>query len=182
MGKRYSTPGPRAIHPSVATSSSVARCSLGAQLLWSRLIAAADDQGRQLGDPLLVKASCIPLIDASVRKVEAWLAEIEEAGMIRRYEADGTRLIQLTSWWDFQSGQRHAWPSRWPGPEGWASDVLRGHGMAAERDPAGTPQGPEGDPPAPERVPYAGAGAGAEPVPVPDRTRSGGYDDQIEGD
>lgn len=175
MGKQFSTAGARAIHPTVATSSSVASCSIHAQLLWSRLLAAADDQGRQLGDPLLVRAACLPLVEAATpRKIEQWLSEIEAAGMIRRYEANGQRLIQISKWWDYQAGMRHAWPSRWPAPQGWAADTVRGHG-AAGRDPAGTPPGPVGPPSGQHAEPNR-----TEPNHMPNRTRTGGYDDVIQ--
>lgn len=120
----------RAVYPSAATSLSLARCSVEAQLLFTRLIAAADDQGRLQGDPLLVKAQCVPLIDrATPKRIDEWLAELHDSGMILRYESAGQSLIQVVKWWDYQGWLRHLFPSRWPAPEGY-EDRTKGHGAA----------------------------------------------------
>ena len=127
----------RAVYPSAATSLSLARCSVEAQLLFTRLIAAADDQGRLQGDPLLVKAQCVPLIDrATTKSVDRWLAELDANGMVVRYEAEGQALIQIAKWWSYQSWLRHLRPSRWPAPEGF-TDQTKGHGTADDRPPGG---------------------------------------------
>lgn len=119
----------RAIYGSAATSLSLARCSLEAQLLFDRLITAADDQGRLQGDPLLVKAACMPLIDrASVAKVDRWLDELYRQGMVIRYEAQGQPLVQIVKWWDYQDWMRHSYASRWAPPNGW-DDRLKGGGL-----------------------------------------------------
>lgn len=124
----------RAIYGSAATSLSLARCSLEAQLLFDRLITAADDQGRLQGDPLLVKAACMPLIDrASVAKVDRWLDELYRQAMVIRYEAMGQPLVQIVKWWDYQDWMRHSYASRWPAPDGWA-DVLKGGGNPPSPD------------------------------------------------
>ena len=110
----------RAIYGSAATSLSLARCCPEAQLLFDRLVALADDQGRLQGGPLLVKAQCMPLIDrATVKAVDRWLGELSDNGMIHRYEAAGQPLIQVVKWWEHQAWMRHIYPSRWAPPEGW---------------------------------------------------------------
>lgn len=125
----------RAVYPSAATSLSLARCSVEAQLLFTRLIAAADDQGRLQGDPMLVKASCLPLVDrATTKAVDRWLAELDEQGMIRRYEAGSQPLIQVVKWWEHQGWLRHLFPSRWPAPDGF-EDRTKGHGSSADAPP-----------------------------------------------
>jgi hypothetical protein len=118
--KQFGTPGPRTMKPEVATDPALARCSLGAQLLFDRLIVNADDQGRQIGDPIVVKASCLPRVaEASLPRVKRWLAELAEGELIIRYAADGEPLLQLTGWWRHQDNQRRIFPSRWPAPEEW---------------------------------------------------------------
>ena len=110
----------RAIYGSAATSLSLARCCPEAQLLFDRLVALADDQGRLQGDPLLVKAQCMPLIDkATIKAVDRWLGELADNGMIHRYEAAGQQLVQVVKWWEHQAWMRHIYPSRWVAPEGW---------------------------------------------------------------
>lgn len=127
----------RAVYPTAATSLSLARCSVEAQLLFTRLIAAADDQGRLQGDPLLVRSSCMPLIDrATTKTVDRWLAELESNGMILRYVAADQPLIQVVKWREYQGWLRHLRASRWPAPEGW-EDQTKGHGAADDRPPGG---------------------------------------------
>lgn len=138
----------RAVYPSAATSLSLARCSVEAQLLFTRLIAAADDQGRLQGDPMLVKAQCLPLVDkATTKAVDRWLTELEKGQMIERYEADSQPLVQITKWHKYQGWLRHLFPSRWPAPDG-HEDRTKGHGLtdegpspgghsSADRPPAG---------------------------------------------
>lgn len=125
----------RAVYPSAATSLSLARCSVEAQLLFTRLIAAADDQGRLQGDPMLVKSQCCPLIArANAKTVDRWLGELATNEMILRYEAHGQSLIQVTNWWPYQGWLRHLRASRWPAPPG-VEDREKGHGLADERPP-----------------------------------------------
>lgn len=126
----------RAVYPSAATSLSLARCSVEAQLLFTRLIAAADDQGRLQGDPMLVKSQCLPLVDRATSKaVDRWLAELATNKMILRYEAHDQPLVQIVNWWPHQGWLRHLFPSRWPAPEG-VEDRTKGHGLTDERPPS----------------------------------------------
>lgn len=125
----------RAIYGTAATSLSLARCCPEAQLLFDRLVSQADDQGRLQGDPGLVKASCMPLIErASARSVDRWLGELADNGMILRYEAKGQPLLQIVTWWDYQDWMRHAYRSRWEPPDSWV-DQLKGSGLTAAIPP-----------------------------------------------
>ena len=125
MTKLYGTPGPRAIYPETAKSPSLAACSLAAQLLFDRIVAACDDQGRMQAIPALVKAEAMPLIaEATMETIAAWLDELERTGHIRRYETDGYQLLQVVTWWKHQGGMRWAYPSRWAAQDGW-DDVIR---------------------------------------------------------
>lgn len=109
----------RLIYPDAAVSRSLARCSVGAQLLFDRLITTSDDQGRQRDGRDVVKVSAFPLMKR-VREsdVERWLSELEANDLILRYEAEGESLIQLPGWWRWQ---RLEWarPSRYASPDGW---------------------------------------------------------------
>lgn len=125
----------RAIYGSAATSLSLARCCPEAQLLFDRLVALADDQGRLQGDPMLVKAQCMPLIDrATTRRVDVWLGELAENGMILRYESAGQPLVQIVKWWPYQNWMRHIYPSRWMPPDGWRDDRTKGSGGGQDAD------------------------------------------------
>lgn len=125
----------RAIYGSAATSISLARCCPEAQLLFDRLISQADDQGRLQGDPMLVKAACMPLIDkATTKAVDRYLTELETQGMILRYEAAGQPLLQIVKWWEHQDWMRHIYASRWMPPEGWRHDRTKGSGERQDAD------------------------------------------------
>jgi hypothetical protein len=154
MPKKYGTPGPRLIMPTVCTSVPLAGCCVEAQLLFDRLIAQADDQGRLQGEPRVVAALCMPLVRAATeRAVGRWLAELAETGLVARYEVGAVRLIQLRGWWDNQGSPRRAYPSRYPAPDGWADrvridgeppriadDAPPDRGQPADIPPASSPQ------------------------------------------
>jgi hypothetical protein len=128
MPKAYGTPGPRAIYPDICTSRTMAAVSVRAQLLFDRLIAQADDQGRIEGDATIVKAICVPLVaDFTLRTTEAALVELVRADLVLRYKAERNDLIQLVTWWRWQAGMRRAYPSRYPAPPEW-NDVVFGLG------------------------------------------------------
>jgi hypothetical protein len=128
MPKQFGTPGPRAIYPDICTSRTIAAVSIRAQLLFDRLIAQADDQGRVEGDASIVKAICVPLIaEFTARTVETSLQELVGRTLIVRYKADGHDLIQIVTWWRWQAGMRRAYPSRYPPPAEW-NDVIFGLG------------------------------------------------------
>jgi len=184
MTKQFSTPGPRAIHPELCDSPSMGRCGLLANLLFPRLVAQADDQGRLAGGAAGVLVQCLPrlLRLVSVDQVGEALDELAEAGMLERYEHRGDELIQLTRWWHWQAGQRRAFPSRWPAPRGW-QDLVYGNaqGEAASFEQAvdassprnaairGVPRRNAASRAGPRTGPDAGARVGASAGGVPPR-------------
>jgi hypothetical protein len=119
MAKRYGTPGPRILSPDAATSMKLAECSMQAQLLWTRLLTACDDQGRREAAVALVKAACFPLLDVTAKNVAKWLRELHDAELIHLYDAAGTEALQMTNWWEYQHTMRRAYPSKIDPPEGW---------------------------------------------------------------
>lgn len=124
MTKQYSTPGPRAIYPEIADSASLARCGLLANALFPRLIAQADDQGRLPGSAREVQMQCLPHLGyVRTDEVDAALDALQAEHHLLRYEAGGRALVQLITWWRWQSSQRRAYPSRWPAPKGWHDPV-----------------------------------------------------------
>lgn len=112
--------GPRSIHPSISTSLSLAECSAGAERLFIRLIAHADDQGRLLGDPRQVKALCLPMDEnVTPAEVTSWLQELVAQEMVISYGSGERSFIQMVNWWKYQDAMRRARPSKWPPPPGW---------------------------------------------------------------
>lgn len=121
MTKQFGTPGPRAIYPEMCDSPSLGRCSILANALFPRLVAQADDQGRLAGDSYALLVACLGrhMREVRVDQVDDALQELEQAEVVERYTVKGQAYLQLVSWWRWQSGQRRAYPSRWPAPRGW---------------------------------------------------------------
>jgi hypothetical protein len=93
------------------------------QALWIGLFSTcADDQGRLLDNPILIRAAVFPYKDTHIEDIEAALSRFTAAGRLHRYQADGKSLAQIVNWWDHQRPQ-WAQPSRWPAPVGWQDAV-----------------------------------------------------------
>ena len=81
----------------------------------------ADDFGRFLGDPRLVKSQIWPCDDdLSVKRVSAILNQLDELGRIRLYKVGGVTYGQVVNWSKHQRVD-HPSPSRIP-PESLAND------------------------------------------------------------
>ena len=93
------------------------------QSLWVGLFSrCADDQGRLLDNPVVIRAAVFPYKDVSVDEIDAAVAGFAEARRIHRYQADGKALIQITNWWEHQR-QQWASASKWLPPAGWQDHV-----------------------------------------------------------
>jgi len=108
----------RLIHPAAATSLSLAKISLAAELLFWRMIPQADDQGRLPGDPKILKAITCPIREEiPLENIPVLLKELEEEKLIICY-APNDETVQIAKWWDYQCPQwaypsKHAPPVRW---------------------------------------------------------------------
>ena len=168
MPKSYGTPGTRAISPDCCTSQSLAACSLGAQLLFDRLMVQADDQGRLQADPMVVKAACFPLApDATPRRIATWMGELVAQKMVEHYKSGTVFVAQLLGWWKFQSGMRRAYPSRWDAPKGWIDKVYGQVGTPTPDGPSTVTPQDDGKVPA-ERGQNAGKVPAERPQSAPD--------------
>jgi hypothetical protein len=122
----------RMLAPTISTSERVNMLSLKAALLYTWMLAHADDQGRLTGVPTTIKALVVPLReDLSVEDVDRVLNEMEDLELIRRYSAyevggwkagEDDRVIQINDWWDYQH-LRDPQPSKYPAPKGWRDKV-----------------------------------------------------------
>ena len=91
----------RIIKESICTSEDLDVLSPGAEILFYRLIVKADDYGAYYGNEHIVKSTCFPLkpdTAVSGSMVKGWLDELEAAGLIKQYTADGRKYIQLAKW------------------------------------------------------------------------------------
>jgi hypothetical protein len=114
----------RLIYNSISTSERVAGLGAEGALIFTWLLAHCDDQGRYAGSAKKVKAEVVPLVEEiTVKNVETTLNAMEEAGLIIRYTDGNTQLMQVKDWWEFQSGLRVKYASRYPAPDGWEDQV-----------------------------------------------------------
>ncbi len=99
----------RSIKPGYGTSESISALSLGCELHFAKLWTYADDEGRGLDNPRLIKGAIWPLRDeVDIRQIEGWQAELSRARLIRRYEALGRRWFEVVEWghWQRRPGRR----------------------------------------------------------------------------
>ena len=87
--------------------------------LWIGIIVAvADDQGRMIDNPALLRAKVFLYDNIDYDEIESALKKFHKAGRIVRYSAGGKSLIQLVNWWKYQ-GLNWASPSSYLPPDGW---------------------------------------------------------------
>lgn len=112
----------RVVRGEILNSRSLARVSLGAELLFRNLIALVDDFGRYEGDPEIIAAHAYPRRrEITAKQVEGWLDELANAdamgmGPIRIYEANGRPYLLLVNWERHRGKTRRGARSRWPDP------------------------------------------------------------------
>lgn len=110
----------RSIKPGYFTSLDTAgSLSRDARLHFAGLWTYADDDGRGVDDPRLIKAAVWPLDeDIDSERVEELQDELARAGRIVRYEANGRRYFQVDNWHQHQKPNRPQESSIPPPDEG----------------------------------------------------------------
>lgn len=102
------------------------------RLVWiGAFVSCADDQGRFIDNPAILRSKVFPY-DQGVKDdlIEGVLRKFAEKGMILRYEARGTHLIQIINWWKYQSPS-WASPSKFDAPAGW-TDRIKYHAKGGQ--------------------------------------------------
>lgn len=96
----------RMLAASISVSEQVAALETDfARLLFTWMIAHADDYGVLSGSPAKVRALVVPMLDVTVAAVADALADMEENELIWRYLAyDAQPFIQFRTWETHQSG------------------------------------------------------------------------------
>jgi hypothetical protein len=102
----------RALHGEISQSEKVAELTEFEALLYTWMIAHADDYGILTGTPKGIKMTVIPGIDRSLEDIEKALDHMAEVGLIWRYSTeDGRRLVargrpfrSLSAWAGTPSG------------------------------------------------------------------------------
>jgi hypothetical protein len=106
----------RIIRESALTSYSLDQLSDGAERLWWRLTAVADDHGRFNADPRVLCAMCFPIkaVGMDPARIDAWLDELVAIDGVRRYDVDGHAYGYFVNWTKYQRPPRYK--AKWPPP------------------------------------------------------------------
>lgn len=107
----------RVIRPEFWSDAALARLSHGARLTFIGMWMIADREGRLIDSPLSVCGQLYPYEGPEMlHQVDRWIADLAQAGLIARYEADGVRAIQIRSFARYQPIHWSEKPSRIPPP------------------------------------------------------------------
>lgn len=123
----------RSVKPGFFASLDIAELTVATRLHFVGLWTYADDEGRGVDDPRLLKAALWPLdVDVTIEDVEAMQVELEGAGRIVRYEVGGRRYFEVANWHDHQKPNRPQ-GSKYPAPDNPDADRVSPHGSFTER-------------------------------------------------
>lgn len=93
----------RTVKPSIFGSLTVCAWPLEVRWTFLGLFTYADDHGRGLNEPKLIKAALWPMDERiTPLKVAQHVALIEATGPLHTYETAGQRLLHITSWLEHQ--------------------------------------------------------------------------------
>lgn len=99
--------------------------SLFDRVVWIGLITAcADDQGRILNNPNIIRSRIFPYEDIKIEDINNSIERFFVHERIYIYTAtdDYKSLIQIINWWEYQSPSWAA-PSKYQAPEGWIDRI-----------------------------------------------------------
>jgi hypothetical protein len=97
----------RSIKPGFCTSEAIADLTIPCRLHFAMLWTYADDSGRGLDNPRLIKAALWPLDDdVDVSQIEEWQQELAEHGRLIRWEVDGKRYFEVVNFAEHQKPQK----------------------------------------------------------------------------
>ena len=119
----------RAIDPAIFEDEFINTQTMMIRYLWIGLIVAmADDQGRMLDNPSLMKIKIFPYDSRPTPKdINDALKLLNKAHKILRYRSgnngDGKELIQIVKWWKYQKRTQWAVRSQYPAPVKWVDRV-----------------------------------------------------------
>jgi hypothetical protein len=88
----------RTIKPEFPQSETIGALSRDARLLFIQLWTIADDEGRARAASRMLASLLYPYDTDAGKLMDRWLEELEEHKCIRRYEADGSKYLEITNW------------------------------------------------------------------------------------
>ncbi len=101
----------RMLHKKISVSVQVNRLTLPARLLFTWMIPHADDEGKMKGDPEFIKATVVPMVRWSFKKIREYLEEIEGKGLIYYWQENGEWFIEFIRWKEHQYIQKDRFKS-----------------------------------------------------------------------
>lgn len=91
------------IAKSISTSTRISEVSTFAKLLFTWIIPHCDDYGHLDANPKIVKAIVVPLLDEGADDVKKALEELAVKKLIRFYETEGRKYLEIDKWDDHQT-------------------------------------------------------------------------------
>lgn len=85
-------------------------------LLFTWMIPHTDDFGRLAGTPAKVLALVVPMLDKTKADVNESLEHLQAAGLIKWYESEGQKVVQIENFEAHQSGLHKRTRSKFPDP------------------------------------------------------------------
>jgi hypothetical protein len=146
----------RSIKPEFCSSETIASLPHRTRLHFAMLWTFADDAGRGVDNPRLIKAALWPLDDdITPDEIATMQGELESRKLIGRYEVDGRRYFVVTNFGEHQHPSKpqpsklpapsEGVPSSFPDPSGNGSGtvaaVVVGEGKVGEEEGAGSRNG-----------------------------------------
>ena len=107
----------RSIKPEIVEDEALGHCSLGANLLYVRLILHADDYGNQTGAPTMLARVLFPhSSEVDGPMVAGWLDELAAGELVDRYTVRRQSFVHLRGW---EKNQKVDHPGKpiYPGPD-----------------------------------------------------------------
>jgi hypothetical protein len=103
----------RSIKPEFPQSESIGNLTREARLLFILLFTVVDDGGRSRAASRMLASLLYPYDDDARDLICGWLEELDEKGLITRYEVDGSQYLEIDNWLKHQKID-HATPSKFP--------------------------------------------------------------------
>lgn len=95
----------RMLHKKISLSMQVNNLSLPTQLLFTWMIAHADDDGKLRGEPEYIKATVVPMKKWSFGLIKKYMEEIKSNKLIYYWQENDEWFIEFIKWKDHQSIQ-----------------------------------------------------------------------------
>jgi len=101
----------RMLHKKISVSVQVNRLTLPARLLFTWMIPHADDEGRMKGDPEFIKATVVPMVKWSFKKIQEYLKEMKDKQLIYYWQENGEWFVEFIKWKEHQYIQKDRFKS-----------------------------------------------------------------------